>query len=107
MGIPIIHIITIMGITLMATFPSIMISMTFIISIMMVTLVITLTVITLVVILMVVMAGEDTHDRQDEGRAFLTLLLLGESEKCALCRSGGRRRNGYFLKNLKRQIGLE
>ena len=94
MGIPIIHIIPIMGITLMATFRSIMISMTFIISIMMVTLIVTLTVITLVVIsmvvtLMVVMAGEDTHDRRDEGRGFPTLLFLGRIEKIPFPPTGG------------------
>jgi hypothetical protein len=91
MGIPIIRIIPIMAITLMATFPSIMISMTFIISIMMVTLIITLTVITLVVILMVVMAGEDTHDRRDEGRGFPTLLFWGELEECSFPRPGGEK----------------
>jgi hypothetical protein len=96
MGIPIIRIIPIMAITLMTTFPSIMISMTFIISIMMVTLIITLTVITLVVILMVVtlmvvMAGEDTHDRRDEGRGFPTLLFWGELEECSFPRPGGEK----------------
>jgi hypothetical protein len=67
MGIPIIHIIPITGITLMATFRSIMISMIFIISVMMATLIVTSAVVTLVVILMVVttvvvMAGEGTLD---------------------------------------------
>jgi hypothetical protein len=70
-------IITVMAITLMAPFPSIMISMIFIISIMMVTLVIILVIITLAVTLMavtsVVMAGEGTLDRHSNGRAFPTL----------------------------------
>lgn len=74
MGIPIIQTITIMGITLTATFRSIMISMTFIISIMMATLTVTLVVVALAVILMVgtavvVMAGEDVRDCQRKGRA--------------------------------------
>ncbi len=67
MGIPIILIITIMGITLTATFRSIMISMIFIISIMTATLIVTSVVGASVVILRTVttvgvMAGEATLD---------------------------------------------
>jgi len=103
MGIPIIHIITIMGITLMATFRSIMISMIFIISIMMATLIITLAAVTLVVILMVVtlmvvMAGEDTHDRQTKAGAFRPRFFWGNWRNVLSADQGVRRRNGYFLK---------
>ena len=56
------------GITLMATFRSIMISMAFIISIMMATLIVGL-----VDILVVVMGGEVALDRQAQGRAFSTM----------------------------------
>jgi len=65
MGIPIIQIIMIMGITRMATFRSIMILTAFIISIMGATLIITL-----VAILVGVTVGEVALDRQAQGRAF-------------------------------------
>ena len=82
MGIPIIHIIPIMGITRMATFRSIMISMIFIISIMMATLVVTLAAVTLVVILMgvttvVVTAGGGALDRQTKAGAFRPRFFRG------------------------------
>ena len=64
-GIPIIRIITAMGITLTATFRSIMILTT---SIMEATLTITL-----VTILVAVTTGEVVLDRQAQGRAFLAL----------------------------------
>jgi hypothetical protein len=73
MGIPIIHIITTMGITLMAPFRSIMISMIFIISVMMA--IVTLAAVILVVILMgvtavVVTAGGGALDRQTKAGVF-------------------------------------
>lgn len=64
MGIPIIQIIMITGITLMATFRFIMILMAFIISTMGATLIITL-----VAILVGVTVGEVALDRQAQGRA--------------------------------------
>lgn len=71
MGIPIIPIIPITGITLMATFRSIMISMSFIISIMTVALVVvSLAVVLMVVTTVVVMAGEGTLDRLTKAGAF-------------------------------------
>lgn len=68
MGIPIIQIIMIMGITRMATFRSIMILMAFIISTMGATLIITL-----VAILVGATVGEVALDRQAQSRAFSAL----------------------------------
>jgi hypothetical protein len=73
MGTLIIHIITIMGITRMATFRSIVISMNFIISVSRAALIVTLAVVTSVVILLgvttvAVMGGEGALDRRDQGR---------------------------------------
>ena len=43
----------------------------------------------------------------NEGRGFLPLLFLGNRKNALSADQGVRRRNGYFLKDLKRQIGLE
>jgi hypothetical protein len=82
MGIPIIHIITIMGITLMATFRSIMMEMMKIIEITMATLIMTLEAVTLVVILMgvtavVVTTGGGALDRQTKAGAFRPRFFRG------------------------------
>ncbi len=80
---------TTMGITHMASFRSIMISMTFIISTMMDTLVIALVAVILVVILIgvtavVFMAGEDGLNRQTEAGAFAPVFFTRSCKKQAV-----------------------
>ncbi len=90
MRIQTIHIITIMGITHMATFRSIMISMTLIISIIVVALIVTSAAVILAVILTVVtavvfMAGEGGPNRRTEAGAFAPVFFHAFMQKAG-CR---------------------
>lgn len=107
MGIPIIHIITIMGISLMVTFRSIMISMAFIISIMMVTLTVTSVVILMAATTVVVMVGEGALDRQTKAGPS-GLVFWGELEECSLFRSGSEKKKWVFSEKSKEadRIGI-